>query len=83
MTRIVLDFAPGALSALRKSPADFAAEVKIAAVVQWYAEGRISQSKACEILNVSREVFLQELHRRQVPACQVTIDEVREELRGV
>lgn len=83
MTQIVLDFAPSALSALRKSPADFAAEVKMAAVVQWYAEGKISQSKACEIVNVSRETFLQELHQRRVPACQVTLDEVREELQGV
>jgi predicted HTH domain antitoxin len=83
MTQIVLDFNATAMSALRKGPRDFAQEVKIAAVVQWYAEGRISQSKASEILGVSRSEFLNELFRRRVPACQVDIDELREELRSV
>ncbi len=71
MSQIVLEFEPGAFSALRKSPNEFAQEVKTAAVVQWYAEGRISQSKACEILEMSRFEFLDELSRRKVPACQV------------
>ena len=80
MAQITLDFDTEAFSALRKSPKDFAQEVKTAAVVQWYAEGRISQSKASEILDISRSVFLQELHRRRVPACQIEIDELVEEI---
>lgn len=83
MTQVVLEFDPGALSALRKGPKAFAVEVKAAAVVQWYAEGRVSQSKAAEILGVSRTAFLEELFRRRVPACQVTIEELNEEIRGV
>ncbi len=83
VSQIVLEFEPGAFSALRKSPSEFAQEVKTAAVVQWYAEGRISQSKACEILEMSRIEFLDELYRRKVPACQVTIEELREELDRV
>lgn len=80
MAQVVLEFDPGALSALRKAPDEFAREVKVAAVVQWYAEGRISQSKASEILEISRTAFLDELFRRGVPACQVTADELSEEL---
>jgi predicted HTH domain antitoxin len=83
MTQVVLEFDPGALSVLRKGPKEFAVEVKTAAVVQWYAEGRVSQSKAAEILGVSRTAFLEELFRRKVPACQVTIEELSEEIRGV
>ena len=83
MTEIILDYDPGALSALRKPPDDFAREVKTAAAVQWYAEGRISQSKACEILGMSRAAFLQELYQRKVSACQVDIDELREEIESV
>jgi hypothetical protein len=41
MTQVVIEFDPGALSALRKGPKEFAAEIKTAAVVQWYAEGRV------------------------------------------
>jgi len=82
MTQVVLDFDVGALSALRLGPKEFARELKIAAVVQWYAEGRISQSKAAEMLGISRAELLDELFRRKVPACQVTLDELREEISG-
>ncbi len=83
MAQITLDFDAGAMSALRKGPAEFAREVKTAAVIQWYAEGRISQSKSCEILGISRSQFLAELFQRRISACQVDIDDLREELRGV
>ena len=82
MTQVVLDFDSGAFSALRLGPKEFARELKVAAVVQWYAEERISQSKASEILGISRAEFLDELFRRKVPACQVTIEELREEMSG-
>lgn len=82
MTQIVLDFEPGAFSALRLSPKAFSEELKIAAVVQWYAEQRISQSKACEILSIGRTRFLDELFRRNVPAIQVTLDELQQEIHG-
>jgi predicted HTH domain antitoxin len=80
MTQIVLNFDETALSALRKGPSQLAEEVKTAAVVQWYAEGRISQGKAAEIRGISRARFLDELYRRRVPAVQTDIDELREGL---
>jgi len=82
MTQIVLNFDPGAFSALRLSPKAFSEELKIAAVVQWYAEQRISQSKACEILGIPRSRFLDELYRRNLPAIQVTLDELQQEIHG-
>jgi len=82
MARVELEFDPSAFSVLRKSPQEFAEELKRAAVVQWYAEGRISQSKAAEVLGVSRAEFLIELHQRRVEACQVTIEEILEESRS-
>ena len=81
-SKVILDFDVAALAALRKGPEEFAAEVKTAAVVEWYAEGRISQSKAAEILGVSREAFLVELFKRKVPACQVTPEDLQRELRS-
>jgi len=81
MTQIVLNFDAGAMSALRKGPDQLAAEVKTAAVVQWFAEGRISQSKGAEILGISRVQFLDELFRRRVSAVQAEIDELREEIK--
>ena len=40
----------------------------------------VSQGKAAEIAGVSRVRFLDELHRRKIPAIQVTAEELREEL---
>lgn len=82
MTQIVLDFDPGAFSALRLGPKAFSEELKAAAVVQWYAEQRLSQSKACEILGIGRSRLLDELFRRNVPAIQVTLDELHNEIHG-
>jgi len=82
MTQIVMEFEPGALSALRLGPKEFGEEIKTAAVVQWYAEQRISQSKAAEMLGMSRQRFLEELFRRKVPAIQVNEEELEREVHG-
>jgi predicted HTH domain antitoxin len=70
-----------AFSALRLAPEDFAREMRIAACVQWYAQGLISQSKAAEIADISRAEFLHELGRRNVSAVQSTAEELVGELR--
>lgn len=80
MTQIVLDFDPDTFSALRLGPKEFSQELKTAAIVQWYAEQRVSQSKACEMLNMGRQRFLEELHRRKVPAVQITEEELAQEI---
>ncbi|MBK8168605.1 MAG: UPF0175 family protein [bacterium] len=83
MTTITFDVDPSAFSALRLSPAEFAREMRVAAAVQWYAQGTVSQGKAAELAGLARADFLDELHRRQVPACQVTVEELADEISGV
>jgi len=56
--------------------------MRIAAAVQWYAEQRISQGKAAEIAGLSRAAFIDELHRRKVPAIQISASELEAELAG-
>ena len=80
MATITYDLPPETFSALRLSPKEFAKEMRVAACVQWYAQGTISQGKAAEIAGLSRAEFLEELFRRKVPACQVTYDELIEEI---
>lgn len=80
MTQLAMDLPEGVFSALRLSPKAFAAEMRIASAVQWYGERRISQAKAAEVAGLSRCAFLNELHRRRVPAIQVDIDELDAEL---
>ncbi len=71
-----------AFSALRRSPSEFAQEMRLAAAIHWYQKELISQGKAAEIAGLSRREFLEALFREQVPACQVTIEELAEELRS-
>ena len=81
MAQVVFDLPPTVFSALRKAPEEFASEMRLAASIHWYSQGTVSQGKAAEIAGVSRAEFLEELFRRKIPAVQVTIEELREELR--
>ena len=80
MATLTIELPEGAFSALRRSPQEFAKEMRIAAAVQWYAQQQISQEKAAEIAGLSRVDFLDELFRRRVPAAQVTLQELVEEI---
>jgi hypothetical protein len=79
---IRFDFDRSAFGALRLAPDEFAREMRIAAAVQWYAQEVVSQGKAAELAGLSRTEFLEELHRRRVPACQVTPAELIDEIHG-
>lgn len=81
MAEIVFDFPPTVFSALRKSPPEFAGEIRLAAALHWYSQGTISQGKAAEIAGLTRAELLEELHRRKIPAIQVTPEELEEELQ--
>lgn len=81
-TTIRFDFDSSAFGALRLAPDEFAREMRIAAAVQWYAQEIVSQGKAAELAGLSRSEFLEELHRRRVPACQVTPGELADEIHG-
>jgi predicted HTH domain antitoxin len=70
-------------NALRKSPLEVARDIRVAAAVDWFAKGLVSQGKAAELAGVSRWEFLEELGRRHVPAINITVEELQEELRGI
>lgn len=80
MATITHEMPADVFATLRLSPAELAHEMKVAACVQWYAQGLVSQGKAAEIAGLSRAEFLEELFRRKVPACQVTFEELLEEI---
>jgi len=53
---------------------------RFAVAIEWYREGRISQGQGALVAKMSRTEFLDELFRAKVPACQVTVDELMEEV---
>lgn len=80
MATVTLDLTPEVLSALRLDPTDFVQEMRVAAAVKWYEQGRLSQSKAAEVAAVSRVEFLAALHRYGVTPFQYDAEEVLAEL---
>jgi predicted HTH domain antitoxin len=60
------------------SDEDLARELKLAAALKWYREGRISQGQGAEIAGLSRAEFLDALFRAKVPACQETVEDLME-----
>ena len=80
MATLTLDMPDDVFSALRRSPDEFARELRLAAAMLWYQQGRISQEKAAGIAGLDRVDFLMALAREKVPAFHVDIDELRREL---
>jgi predicted HTH domain antitoxin len=80
MTTITLKLPETAFAVLRKSPAEFAQAMKIAALVKWYEQGLVSQSKAAEIAGVSRQEFLEQLFVHHTSPYQLDAGELEDEL---
>jgi len=55
--------------------------MKITALVKWYEEGLISQSKAAEIAGISRQEFLKQLYKHNVTPYQISDEDLINEVR--
>ncbi len=80
MTTVTLQFPDGIFSALRRSPEEFARELRLAAAILWYERGEISQEKAAQVAGLTRTQFLLELARTKSEAFVVDFDDLRREL---
>jgi predicted HTH domain antitoxin len=66
---------------LRRSPDEFASELKLAAAIHWYERGQISQEKAASFVGLDRTDFLLELAQRGENAFVVDIADLEKELQ--
>ncbi|MGO9469907.1 MAG: UPF0175 family protein [Isosphaeraceae bacterium] len=80
---VTIEFTDDVLNLFAQTPEAFAKEMRLAAAIEWYREGRISQGQGAEIAGLDRIEFLDELFRAKVAACQVTVDELMEEVDRV
>ncbi len=80
MTTIQLTVPDGAFSALRRSPDEFADEMRLAAAIHWYSRGMISQERAADIAGLDRTDFLLTLAREGIDAFVVDFRSLRREL---
>lgn len=80
MPTIELDLPESAFSALRRSPHEFAREMRIAAAIHWCSRAEVSQERAAEIAGLTRIEFLLALAQSQTDAIVVDIEDLKREL---
>jgi len=80
MTTIRVSLPDEAFSALRRSPEEFAQEMRLAAAMHWYSRGMISHELAAAIADLDRTDFLLALSRAGVDAFVVDMGSLRREL---
>jgi len=81
MPSITMELPEDVFSALRRSPKEFAGEMRLAAAIHWYSRGEISQEKAAQIAGLDRTDFLMALAERHVDAFPIDMDSLDEELK--
>jgi len=81
MIQLTVEVPETAFSVFRQSPREFVQSMKITALVKWYEDGKISQSKAAEVAGISRQEFLEHLYENKVSPYQLTPEELINEVR--
>jgi predicted HTH domain antitoxin len=67
-------------AAVRRSPDEFAREVRLAAAVRWYSRAKISQERAAELAGMSRAEFLRALAHEKIDVFVVDQDDLQREI---
>ena len=81
MLEITLTLDEDVLAALRRSPDEFARELRLAAAIHWYERGEISQEKAAVVAGLDRTDFLLALAREGADAFIVDFADLAKELQ--
>jgi predicted HTH domain antitoxin len=81
MTTVTLELEDEVLSATRSSPREFTQQMKLAAAMTWYGEGKVSQEVAASICGLDRTDFLLELARHGKDSFRVDFDDLDGELK--
>jgi predicted HTH domain antitoxin len=81
MKKVTVEFPEDVFSTLRRSPNEVAQEVKLAAAIDWYRRGLVSQGRAAEIAEIPRADFIDALAARRIEPVQVDPEVLDEEAR--
>jgi len=80
MATVTVEVPESVLAVLRNDPVEFASEMRLAAAVPWYAQGKVSQEVAARIAGLDRSDFLLSLSRMGRDSFQVDFADLDKEL---
>jgi predicted HTH domain antitoxin len=78
---IVIELPGDSLAPIAETPDAFAREMRLAAAMLWYLQGRVSHERAAQYAGISRIAFIDALAAAKLPAFHVDVDEVMEEVQ--
>src|SRR3954447_25737161 len=82
MATVTIDVPDDAFAILHRSPRELGQEMRLAAAMLWYTQGRISHEKAAQFAGISRIALIDALAAAKLPAFHVDMDELREEIEN-
>jgi predicted HTH domain antitoxin len=80
MTQVNIELPEAVCTVLHCAPEALSRELRLAAAVHWYQQGRISQEWAATIAGVDRTDFLLTLADMSKESCHVDFDDLDREL---
>jgi len=80
MTTLTMQMPDKVFAAMRNNPEEFTKEMRLAAAVTWYEQGRVSQEIAAWIAGLNRTDFLLALARMGRNSFQVDLADLDREL---
>jgi predicted HTH domain antitoxin len=80
MATLTIDVPERFLTDLKRAPEELEKDVRLAAAIEWFRRGLLSQGRAAELADVPRADFIDELARRKIEVFQVDFEELRAEL---
>lgn len=78
--KITLEVPDTSLSITKERPEAFGRSLQIAAAVKWYELGRISQSKAAELIGCTRIELMNHLQAYGVSVLQLDVEDLEREV---
>jgi predicted HTH domain antitoxin len=80
MTTLTIELPDNIFASLRRSPRELSRDVRLAAAIEWYRRGLVSQGRAAEIAQLPRADFIDALAAREVEVAQIDFEVLDAEL---